>query len=67
MKALIVALGCVGVSGCGSDTISRQDADKNKEAFSQAAYEDAMRNAGRSAELQQEKDAAEARRSQEGR
>jgi hypothetical protein len=60
--ALLLPLVAALVVGCGAKTeVSHSDAEKNREAFSQEAYEEAMRKAGREDELAQEKANAAAR------
>ena len=55
-KLLVAALTVVAAVGCGDKgEVSESDAAKNKEAFSQEAYEDAMKKAGKGAELEAEK------------
>ena len=62
--AVVVAAGFC-LAGCVSSSVSRADSDANKQAFSREAYEAAMRESGRGADLEREKRLAGERRTQE--
>lgn len=61
MRALLGLLAVAALAGCSSGGISEADNAKLKEDFSKEKYEEAMRKAGRGAELEAEKAAAEKR------
>lgn len=49
---------CILTAGCSGSVdsdVTRSDVEKNQREFSQEAYEDAMRKAGKGAELEAEK------------
>lgn len=60
--ALLAAL---PLAGCVHTHVDTADASHNRNAFSQAAYEEAMVKSGRAQELEQEKAQATRRREQE--
>jgi hypothetical protein len=61
-----IAFAACFLAGCGdSSGVSQSDAEKNKAAFSQDAYEQAMMKSGRADELEAEKQRAAERRAQD--
>lgn len=57
----LAAIAALGAIGCGIEDseVSRSDAERNKQEFSQENYEKAMKAAGKEKELEEEKRRAE--------
>jgi hypothetical protein len=62
---VLAALG-LAVIGCDPGTVSQGDQEAMRKEMSQEAYEEAMRKAGRGAELDAQKAQDAARRAEEG-
>ena len=62
---VLAALG-LAVMGCDPGTVSQGDQETMRKEMSTETYEDAMRKAGRGAELDAQKAADAARRAEEG-
>lgn len=62
---VLAALGLT-VMGCDPGTVSQGDQESMRKEMSTEAYEDAMRKAGKGAELDAQKAADAARRAEEG-
>lgn len=53
--AIVLAAALLGGCGAVDSEVSRSDVERNKREFSQEAYEDAMKKAGKGDELAAEK------------
>ncbi len=62
---ILAALG-LSVMGCDPGTVSQGDQESMRKEMSQETYEDAMRKAGRGAELDAQKAQDDARRAADG-
>jgi hypothetical protein len=65
LLAGIALLGCLALSGCNAGTVSQGDQEAVRKEMGTEAYEEAMRKAGRGAELEAQKK-ADAERMQGG-
>lgn len=65
--ALLIGLGaCILAAGCASGTVSQGDMEQMRREGGTEAYEEAMKKAGRGAELEAQKKADEERMAQGG-